>query len=358
MQRLKIEYLATIIVVMCGCSHGRYSAATLPNQYVASSHVSARHLDFSRIPRDAIPTEWLQPGDEVFVTIATGVEKGEPPHWTLTVADDGSLNVPLIGYTPVMGITPSEAADRIRQDSIRRNVYIDPKVTVSIEQKRTFQVSVVGAVNKPNTYELPASNCDLLSAITMADALADDAGRYVQIRHSPATLQNLANSPPTVAPNGVILTSSQTTRVPPAVVNIDLANVASLPAETLRLYDGSVVSVSREPKRLVSVIGLVRTPKQVEMPIGEDLDLLSAIAGAGGTTLSVADKVYVVRKVPDAPEPIVIEASLKDARTGGNSNFVLAAGDIVSVEETPMTILIQTIQTFFRVGFNAALPGQ
>lgn len=348
--------VACLLGILSGCTQGRYSAGTLPNQFVAPHHVSARHTDFTSLRRNSPPNEWLQAGDEVTVSIATGIEIGKAPQWNLTVAPDGSINVPLVGATPVAGLTPNAAANQIRDDAIRRGIYVAPKVTLSTVKKRSFKVAVVGAVNKPDTYEIPATSCDLLTAITVAEGVSDEASRFIQIRHSPATLQSIALESSATDANGVSLASYNNDHRP-SVINIDLANLQSISEEALRLYDGSVVQVSREPKRLVSVLGLVRNAKRVEMPAGEDLHLLDAIAQAGGTTLSVADKVLVVRSISGQADPIVIEASLKNARQGGDSNLRLAAGDVVSVEETPATVIIQAIQTFFNVGFNAPVPG-
>jgi polysaccharide biosynthesis/export protein len=348
--------LLLVLTSTSGCTQANYNARNLPPQYIANKFISARHVDLTNIRRNSPPYEWLQPSDEVEVSIATGIENNAVPKWDLAVDQKGQLDVPLVGVTPVAGITPTEAAERIRFDAIRRGLYVDPKVTVSLKKKRTFQVTVIGAVNKPDTYEIPASNCDLLTAITMAEGIADDASRYLQIRHSPAAINQLASREPLVGPGGVALASFKS-QPPQPVLDLDIAQLSNMPADSLQLYDGSVVNVRREPKRYVSVQGLVRTPKQVEMPDGEDLTLLDAIAAAGGATLSVADKVYITRTLPDSETSIVIKASLSDARSGGKSNLRLAHGDAVSVAETPPTVVIQAIQTFFRVGFNAGFPG-
>lgn len=345
-----------LAILACGCTQAKYNARSLPQQFAAPKHISARHVDLTGINRNVRPSEWLEAGDQVEVTIATGIETREIPTWELTVTPNGQLDVPLVGTTPVVGIDASQAAERIRTDAIGRGLYIDPKVTVNLKKKRSFQVTVVGAVNKPDTFEIPASNADLLTALTMAEGVSDEASRFIQIRHSQTTLQNLAAKQASKQQNGIALASyshvpSQTT------INVDVSQLPKLDPESLKLFDGSVVSVQREPKRFVNVQGLVKSPKKVEMPDGEDLTLLDAIAEAGGTTLSVADKVYVTRNSPDSPGPVVIKASLSDARSGGKSNLRLAHGDSVSVAETPPTVVIQAIQTFFRVGFNAALPG-
>jgi polysaccharide export outer membrane protein len=345
------------LLAAAGCSRAQYTAAGLPSQFAARPHIGAQYIDLSAMRGTTPPADWLQPGDQVEVTVATGIERGQTPQWNLTVDPRGGLDVPLIGYTPVAGVNPAQAAERIRSASIERGIYVDPKVTVSIAEKRAFQIAVLGAVNKPATYEIPATSCDLLTALTMAEGIAEDASRHVQIKHSPTTLKSLASQPPTMGPDGVALVSYDSQEPPPAVVDIDLSNIEALSPESLRLYDGSVVHVQRERERKVSVLGLVRDPQQVEMPPGQPLTLLEAVAAAGGTTLSIADKVLIVRNVPDRPEPIVIKASLKKARAGAADNIQLTAGDVVTVEETAATVMVQTVRSFFRIGFSTAIPG-
>lgn len=351
-----LALLIGTIAATVGCAQARYTAASLPSEYAAPHHVSARHVDLSTMPRQSIPTEWLQPGDSVEVSIATGIEKGPTSRWKLRLDNTGRIDVPLVGSVPVAGVTANVAAERIRDESIRRGLYLDPKVTVSVDKKRVFQVSVVGAVNAPDTYEIPAANCDLLTALTTAKGVSDEADRTVEIRHSPDALAQLANTPRPVGPNGVALASYEPAQIP-SVVNLDLADLQSYPPGSLKLFDGSVVSVARQPKRTVSVMGLVQKPQQIEMPEGEDLTLLSAVAQAGGTSMSIADKALVIRQASADFEPIVIEASLRDARYGGQGNLRLAPGDIVSVEETATTMVVQAVRSFFRVGFSAAVPG-
>ena len=48
---------------------------------------------------------------------------------------------------------------------------------------------------------------------------------------------------------------------------------------------------------------------------------------------------------------------MREAKRGGAANLLLAPGDVVSVEETPLTFTVSTIQNFIRFGFSAAIPG-
>jgi polysaccharide export outer membrane protein len=89
----------------------------------------------------------------------------------------------------------------------------------------------------------------------------------------------------------------------------------------------------------------------------KDIRVLDAIAMAGGATTSFADKVYVIRQLPNMAEPAVIQVSIAKAKQDGNENLRLAAGDLVSVEETMSTMTVDTIGKFFRValGLNGSV---
>ena len=78
---------------------------------------------------------------------------------------------------------------------------------------------------------------------------------------------------------------------------------------------------------------------------------------AGGTTSVVADKVYIIRQLPNMPEPKVIKISMSAAKRNGDENLRLAAGDLVSVESTMSTMPLDTIGKFFRValGLNGSV---
>jgi hypothetical protein len=58
----------------------------------------------------------------------------------------------------------------------------------------------------------------------------------------------------------------------------------------------------------------------------------------------VADKVHIVRQLPNQTEAIVIEASIRQAMRNEQENLPLAAGDIISVEQTNVTVLMETVR--------------
>lgn len=348
----------SIIAIFSGCAQSMYSAANLPQQFAAPPPRSAQHLDLGWLSGRNGNSELLGVGDTVDISIATGLETGPAPKWNLRVSDQGLVDVPLIGPVPVLGITAADAEARVRDESIRRGVYIAPKITVALVRARTYRITVAGAVEQPGTYDIPASGCDVLSALAVAKGLADDADTVVEVRHPAANNPAYAAlAPGMIDPEAGVVQASASQPAFGESIQLDMSQPQTLNPSQLQLHDGSVLMVLRQPRRRINVDGLVRQPKVIDMPDGEELTLLDAVAQAGGTTLSIADRVQIVRRVNTNGTPVVISASLREARNGMSDNLVLAPGDIVNVEETPTTFVMDAIRTFFRVGFSSALPG-
>ncbi len=350
---------------MLGCTRANmYRASKLPTEYIAQPHSVVQDLDLSRLSRTVGNSQVLNIGDEIGVSIATGLERYLPPSWKGRVGEDGSINVPLVGVVQVAGLELTQAEQVIRQESIRRGKFIDPNVTISLTQRRTNTIAVVGEVNRPNTYKLAATHCDLLTAIVEAGGLAKGAGTIVEIRYPPgvrkATLADLENAPAAelVSFNDgqrMVHTSARTTRV-------DLELASNSDHGDYLLPDGATVMVMKRPSRIVHTMGLVRSPKRHTIPNDQaDMRVLDAIALSGGRTTMVADKVFVIRQAPNQSEPIVIQTSIRSAKRNAQSNIRLTDGDVVSIEETPATVMVALVQKFVNVGlglsYSSAIPG-
>jgi len=341
-----------------GCQHSQlHSASSLPPEFIAPRLSTLQNVDLSRLARTTGNNAVVYPGDVVEITIATGVETDKPLSTKVRVSEEGIANVPLIGAVPIAGMEFNQAEQLIRAESIRRGQFVDPNVSVLLDSRKSNRVTVVGAVEKPGTYELPSSSSDVLGAIVQAGGLTKDAGTIIELRHPPTVSRVAAQ--PLASPDGTTVLASypQTTPqiLPARTERIDLERAQG--GENLVVEDGATVMVMKQPKRYIHVIGLVKKADQFEMPEEQELRLLDAIALAGGRTLEIADKVHVIRQIPNRAEPVVIEASIREAKQDGPANIRLAAGDVVSVEETAVTFLVGTVREFVRFGFTSAIPG-
>jgi hypothetical protein len=70
----------------------------------------------------------------------------------------------------------------------------------------------------------------------------------------------------------------------------------------------------------------------------------------------VADKVLVLRRDPNTGDIVQIHASVREAKRSASANLRLQPGDIVSVEETPATFLVDSLSRYLRFGLTSSVP--
>lgn len=340
-------------LVGCRGANPVYRASALPAALSPPPRNVLHPADLTRLAVAAAPSEILQPGDLVELTIATGLETESPVSYRLRIGEDGQVVVPLVGEVFVAGLTVVDAEQRIRQESIRRGIYVSPNVSLVLVRHRMHHITVAGAVRKPGTYELPASSSSVLAAVAAAEGFAENAGTVIEI-HRPVDHSIVTTGRPAAqfassnsgSPQG---TGGQT-------IYIDITRGPNHASEVW-LEDGATVVVRPKEKEFIFVNGLVRKPDRYELPDNRDLHLLDALAMAGGRTLEVADKVHILRRVDAEGQAVVIRASVREATRNSAANLRLAPGDVVIVEETPLTFIVGTIQNFVRFGFTSGIPG-
>jgi polysaccharide export outer membrane protein len=221
-------------------------------------------------------------------------------------------------------------------------------------------VTVIGAVEKPGVYNLPRGSSALLGALVAAGGLTEEAGTEVEIRrpqragiHGVPGMLHPAESRDKLA--GFVQPHPQPVSTEARSVRVDLVSAAREGRGGYYLDDGDVVMVEKRDPKPVHVLGLVKKPGEYELPVNRDLRVLDALALAGGLEVPWANKVAVIRQVPGRPDPIVIELTVTEAKRDGQANLRLAAGDVVSVEQTPVTMLYEAIKVI-NFGIGASLP--
>lgn len=345
-----------------GCSTRQtLRVSNLPRHFVAKKTQNAREVDLSRLASDTTSEDTLVPGDVIEVAIAAGLGADDSTELSTRVGDDGYADLPQIGRVYVAGMQLEGAESVIASQSVQAGVFREPHVTVTMKQPKLIRVTVAGAVEEPGTYELRPGSGNLLNALVVAGSLSDDAGVNVEIRQ-PGQAAVGGSRAPLVAggPNGqghALVGYNPTIPATPAsspqLLKVNLASVARGTGNQYRLRDGAVVFVEQRDPAPISIGGLVNKPDRYEYPVGENLRLLDAVSMAGGESSLVADKIFVIREVDHEGkrQRAVIQASLADAKHDDRENMLLMPGDIVTVEKTPGTVILEAINT---VGFGVS----
>lgn len=87
----------------------------------------------------------------------------------LTVGSDGFVSVNYIGRIKVGDLNVDDAATRIRAELIKKRYFVDPQVSLNITSAAKLFFTVIGQVNKGDTFEFPADGkIDLMAAIGRA----------------------------------------------------------------------------------------------------------------------------------------------------------------------------------------------
>jgi protein involved in polysaccharide export with SLBB domain len=83
------------------------------------------------------------------------------------VAQDGTIDFPLVGRVEVEGKEATEVADEIRNRLRDGQILRDPQVSVLVSSFASKRISVMGAVSKPGSFPM-TSGLTLVEAISLA----------------------------------------------------------------------------------------------------------------------------------------------------------------------------------------------
>ncbi len=319
---------------LTGCVQGTYSVNSLPKQYAARPTSDFSSLNLTAYARP-IPSEHeIRNGDRLELVLNTGVGgKEATEEWTVGVDDDGNANLPNIGPIQLVGLTPAQAERTIVQQSVARDVYLTPAVTMKMQERRKNAIVVTGAVQTPGQLQF------LEPTLTMADVIVRSGGLT-----NTATGTITINKASSVWDSGDQLNTVSHTTEHGDSLNINLATTSAAELAALQVTAGATVMFEEAPARTVRVIGVIGN-KFIDVPPGRNLRLLDALALAGGQTYShwISNRVDVIRRIPDKNETIRIRTTIRAAKKNNTDNILLSPNDIVSVEENLATFALSTL---------------
>lgn len=250
-----------------------------------------KELTFEPDMNIATPQSYrLGPGDAVFIDIYGASQKTIES----TISPDGSVTIEGFGPVQIGGLTVEQANSKLRSTLGAR--YSSSKIRLTVGQTRTIMVNVMGEVENPGTYTLPAF-ATVFHALYMAGG-TNDLG----------TLRNIK-----VYRNNRLVSSVD---IYDYILNGKLTG-------NVRLADNDVISVGTYDC-LVNITGKVKRPMYYEMKKNESVSTLLKYAG-GFTGDAYKKSVRLVRKTGR-------EYSVYNIDEFDMSAFHLADADSVSVD--------------------------
>lgn len=222
------------------------------------------------------------------------------------IGKSGAVSFPLIGSVTVKGLTAVEVEAKLKE-LYQKDYFVDPKVSVIVVSYAKKWVTVSGAVENPGNVPYPEEGTiNLASAVAMAGGVMEDGNsRSITVarKKGGSTTYSLANS------------------------------------GKVTLYPGDTVVIPRIPRpketveRTATVSGEVRNPGNIKLPDNGKIDILTAVAQAGGFSKIANQKECILQRKTTAGHRATT-VNLKDVRTGKASMVFLYEGDILIIKES------------------------
>lgn len=275
-------------------------APAVPQDSSATSAAAAPQSQSATSGSSMVKGIVIGPGDVLHVVVYAVPDLEQ----RLTVGDNGTADFTLIGPVQVGGLTQTEASQKLERLLVSGHFVLRPNVTVTVEQSASMQVSVLGEVRNPGTYDIATAR-NILDVISLAGGLTDAADRNITIKRR----QGDADKTLVFVPN----------------------NADDAIAKSVLVYPGDTVIVPKAG--LVYVLGDVGRPGGYYMQRDSHLSVLQAVGMAGGVLPNAsAPHARIVRKDPSAQNGYVdIPLPLRAIQNGKKPDVQLQADDVIYV---------------------------
>ena len=222
----------------------------------------------------------LGPGDSVSIQVY-----GQPDmSSTEYVADDGTINLPLVGHVQVSGLSPVDAGTKVEKALSKGQFLVDPHVSITIVQSRSQRVVVLGEVKTPGRYAVDP-NSSIMDLLAQAGGLTDKA-----------------------ADTGYVLRTDAAGNVTRTPVDLRGMVAGSGPVTSLDLRGGDSLLVPRAEQ--FYIYGEVTTPSMYRLEPG--MTVIQAIARAGGITARGSERRIEIKRPTKDGKYVVIHAKADD----------------------------------------------
>jgi polysaccharide export outer membrane protein len=319
-------------------------SAPNPRQSNLNSWIMSRATP-ARAPAEDLPHG---AGDLVVVSVFLVTELSQ---LNVRIPSNGKIALPLVGILPASGRTPRQLEEDI---GVRLQRYMhEPQVSVFVQEHKSQQVAVFGAVKSGGVYPL-LSRLRVTDALAMAGALNEDADHVVYlIRRSSSR-----SAGDGAADAGTALASEPAAAPPPAdaetMIPIDLESVISDRKDlNMFLRSGDVIHVPRAGAYYVG--GDVMKPGSFLLKGKTTLHQAVVIAGGGKQTADWND-VRIYRPGSDG-QPQVLKFSLKDVQDRHGAQAVeIAKNDVVIVGRSGAKAVGYGLLEFIKFGVGMSVP--
>lgn len=324
-KKFSLSLAAGMLLLNCwGCyaplKHGGIPASTLPEHFRQPLRTGGEPINYSILTSEPPADYYLGAEDIIEVTIPELFSNGDFRPIQVQVMSSGEVQLPLVGPVQVSTMNLSQAQAAITQ-AYQNGFFNAPRVSVTLVERATTNVVVLGKVVQPGVVSLPRYENDVAHALASAGGLAEDAAEEVEVHRKPS------------------LESSEVIKIPLRGFEAGSIN----PADVI-LLPGDVLVVPSRRNEVFYVVGELNPNNAVRFTAGErerelgggfilprdrEIDVVTAVAMAGYIDpIESPTTVTVHRNIPGC-DPLLIHVDLIKARYCREENVNVAPGDII-----------------------------
>ena len=231
------------------------------------------------------------------------------------VSQSGTIGIPLVPVRLyVVGLNEMQVQQKVAEVLEANGLVSHPQVMVSVKEKRSKPITVVGAVVRPMVYQADHT-VSLIQVLAEAGGISADAGDTVIITRVETADEANSNEPPEIGPEDTVsATNPAAPGVPPAAVPTSDA------AATAKSSSVNTQPAIPTPENAASA-----TPAQN--------------AGSAAIPPAIGNG--------DAPPPAnIITVNLAELLERGNTqnNILLQAGDVVTIPHAGIVYALGAVQ--------------
>ena len=224
------------------------------------------------------------------------------------VSADGAIAFPMVGNVRVAGLTPPQAQEKL--EALLRQGYLKrPQVLVTMKEYHSKWVAVLGAVNKPGSYQLLGGRTTLLELLSMAEGVSprEEGSKSLIL----------------VRPNENGETKSIT-------IDLDRLLKEGDASQNIHVEPNDTIYVSKA--ETVVVYGEVQKPGTYVLE-GKETTMLELLKAGGLTKFAAPNRTRLIRVVDGKEKSIQVRVGdiIKGEKT---RDVMLQAGDAMVIPES------------------------
>ncbi|MFT5697837.1 MAG: polysaccharide export outer membrane protein [Desulforhopalus sp.] len=309
---LSVSFLFFVVMSMSGCgSDPRFKeTVSLDDFRKEAVELSSESHDNDILVMPLMPEQDNPAGDYLLGAgdlLSIIVFETEDLNSEVRVSSTGIINVALLGDVNVLNLSAAEAEQKI-EDLYAKDYLHNPHVSVHIKEHVSKQITLLGAVKTPGTFNY-VSRRRLLDILAMGNGLTEEAGSFGYItRHD----------------------SKSGSRVS-YMVDLDELMKKGDMASNHAILGGDVIYIPESGQCFVD--GAVRQPGTY--PISNNMSVSEAIALAGGlASYADDDSIKLVRYMGRGRERKVVSLSYSQLQAGVGDTLILQDQDIIFAESS------------------------